>query len=446
MFELIAIHLTASTGYNSTIPQDERRALPDGGPGERRHDRRRCWEQRGDRKPRRAPCPLTTMPSWSGRHNGLVAAAYLAGRGCASGAGGDARRWAARASTEETWPGYRVSTAAYVCSLLRAGRSPASSSSEAPRLRAPAAQPLVVHAAPRRPLAPAGAGSAGEPARGGALLGARRGAAAALRGDAGARGALPRAPMLDEHAARPVVGPSARPVAAGTAGVEVPAPGRGRPARAARAPHRRGPPHPGRAGSRPRRSGPPCATDAVIGTLAAPSTPGHGHVLFHRRSWASATVPAGSGATCGWHGRALGGAGGGGARQRARRCAPARRWPRIAVEDGRASGVVLRTATELRRPAGRLERGCAAHVPRPGRRDPAATAFRGGGAQHRPRRARSLKINVALSALPSFSARPGQRAGSAAPRHHPPAPDRRPPRAGLRRRQSTGSPSRPSPS
>jgi phytoene dehydrogenase-like protein len=52
-------------------------------------------------------------------HNGLVASAYLAGAGLRVLVLETNERVGGACVTEETWPGYRVSTAAYVCSLLR---------------------------------------------------------------------------------------------------------------------------------------------------------------------------------------------------------------------------------------------------------------------------------------------------------------------------------------
>ncbi len=54
-----------------------------------------------------------------GGHNGLVTAAYLAGRGLKPLVL-ERRPFVGGSSvTEEVWPGYKVSTAAYVLSLLR---------------------------------------------------------------------------------------------------------------------------------------------------------------------------------------------------------------------------------------------------------------------------------------------------------------------------------------
>jgi len=53
-----------------------------------------------------------------GGHNGLVAAAYLARGASRSACWSGGPCWGGCATTEELWPGYQVSTAAYVVSLL----------------------------------------------------------------------------------------------------------------------------------------------------------------------------------------------------------------------------------------------------------------------------------------------------------------------------------------
>ena len=114
--------------------------------------------------------------------------------------------------TEEVWPGFKVSTAAYVNSLLRPGDHPRPRA-QAARVRDAAAQPVVVHAVPRRPLAAAGPGQ-GDDAPGDLQV-QREGCrgTAALRGDARAGGRLPRADARDD-AAEPVVAPARQPAAA----------------------------------------------------------------------------------------------------------------------------------------------------------------------------------------------------------------------------------------
>src|SRR3979409_1765742 len=54
-----------------------------------------------------------------GGHNGLVAAAYMAGGGREGRVLGWRGTLGGCAVTEEIWPGYRVSTAAYLTSLLQ---------------------------------------------------------------------------------------------------------------------------------------------------------------------------------------------------------------------------------------------------------------------------------------------------------------------------------------
>jgi phytoene dehydrogenase-like protein len=154
------------------------------------------------------------------------------------------------------------------------------------------------------------------------------------------------------------------------------------------------------------------ATDAIIGAMASPSTPGTAYVLFHhvmgecngaRGVWGY--VKGGMGALP----EALAAAG----RQRGVEIRCDARVARILVRDGRAAGVVLADGTEL--PARRVVSNADATV----------TLLGLLGAEHLPGEvaeavraidysSASLKINLALSELPSFTALPGS---GAAPQH-----------------------------
>ncbi len=95
-------------------------------------------------------------------HNGLVTAAYLAKAGYKVLVLERREIVGGCCITEELWPGFKVSTAAYVNSLLRPGNHPRPGTEEV-RLRDAAAQPVVVHAVPRRPLPDDGAGQGDDP-------------------------------------------------------------------------------------------------------------------------------------------------------------------------------------------------------------------------------------------------------------------------------------------
>ncbi len=154
------------------------------------------------------------------------------------------------------------------------------------------------------------------------------------------------------------------------------------------------------------------ATDAIIGAFASPSTPGTAYVLFHhvmgechgaRGVWGY--VKGGMGSLP----EALAAA----ARAHGAEIRTGARVARIEVRDGRAGGVVLADGTEL---AARRVVSCA---------DATVTLLGLVGARHLPDEvveavrtidysSASLKINLALSRLPDFTARPG---GAAAPHH-----------------------------
>jgi phytoene dehydrogenase-like protein len=147
------------------------------------------------------------------------------------------------------------------------------------------------------------------------------------------------------------------------------------------------------------------ATDAIIGAMASPAMPGTAYVLFHhvmgecngaRGVWGY--VRGGMGALS----EALAGA----ARGLGAEIRTGVRVARIVVRDGRAAGVALADGTEI--PARRVVSNADATV----------TLLGLLGAEHLPPAAAeavraidyssaSLKINLALSALPDFEALPG---------------------------------------
>jgi phytoene dehydrogenase-like protein len=151
------------------------------------------------------------------------------------------------------------------------------------------------------------------------------------------------------------------------------------------------------------------ATDAIIGAMASPSTPGTGYVLFHH-------VMGETDGRRGVWGYVRGGMGGlTEALARAARelgveirCeAPV---ARIAVREGRVSGVVLETGEECRAPI--VASNADAHVTflRLLAPDALPPAFREAVSRISYESA-SLKINVALAELPSFTACPGTAPG-----------------------------------
>jgi phytoene dehydrogenase-like protein len=154
------------------------------------------------------------------------------------------------------------------------------------------------------------------------------------------------------------------------------------------------------------------ATDAIIGAFASPSTPGTGYVLFHH------VMGETNGARGVW-GYVKGGMGSlpealaTAARAHGAEIRTGTRVSRIEVHDGRATGVVLEDGAEL--PARRVV-SCA---------DATVTLLGLVGARHLPDgvaeavraidySSASLKINLGLSRLPDFTARPG---AGAAPHH-----------------------------
>jgi len=156
------------------------------------------------------------------------------------------------------------------------------------------------------------------------------------------------------------------------------------------------------------------ATDAIIGAWASPSTPGTAYVLFHHVMGETNGVRGVWGYVRGGMGRlpeAIAAA----ARVRGAEIRTGARVVRVLVRDGAAEGVVLEDGTELR--ARRVASSA----------DATRTLLGLVGAEHLPPdvadRARridytsgAVKINVALSSLPDFRALPGG-GGTPGPQH-----------------------------
>ncbi len=151
------------------------------------------------------------------------------------------------------------------------------------------------------------------------------------------------------------------------------------------------------------------STDAIIGAMAPPSMPGTGYVLFHH-------VMGECNGVRGVWGYVRGGMGGlsealaSAARAHGAQVRLAAPVERILVRGGRAEGVVLADGTEIR--AKRVVSNADAHV----------TFLKFVGAEHLPPEftegvhridytSPSLKINVALAELPNFQALPGKEPG-----------------------------------
>ena len=141
-------------------------------------------------------------------HNGLVTACYLARAGQTVLVLERRDVVGGACVTEETFPGFKVSTAAYVNSLFRTEivRDLKLADYGFEVLRA---EPLVVHAVPRRPLADDGPGRRSDPQRDREVQRTRRRALPAVRGDARARGRRRRADA-DDDAARPAAARASR--------------------------------------------------------------------------------------------------------------------------------------------------------------------------------------------------------------------------------------------
>jgi phytoene dehydrogenase-like protein len=155
------------------------------------------------------------------------------------------------------------------------------------------------------------------------------------------------------------------------------------------------------------------ATDAIIGAMASPSMPGTAYVLFHH-------VMGECDGVRGVWGYVRGGMGGisnaiaAAARERGAQIRTNAEVTRILVKSGEAVGVVLKDGTEIR--GRRVASGTDAHV----------TFLKLLGGKDLPEdflaavrnidySSASLKINISLSELPDFKAMPGTEPG---PQHH----------------------------
>ena len=154
------------------------------------------------------------------------------------------------------------------------------------------------------------------------------------------------------------------------------------------------------------------ATDAIIGARASPSMPGTAYVLFHH-------VMGECDGVRGIWGYVRGGMGGisnalaAAARERGAEIRVNAEVRKILVKDGRASGVALADGTEIQSPV--VVSGCDPAVTFLHLIDPAALPAEFVEAVGRiDYSSASLKINVALSELPDFRALPG---AHAAPQH-----------------------------
>jgi phytoene dehydrogenase-like protein len=151
------------------------------------------------------------------------------------------------------------------------------------------------------------------------------------------------------------------------------------------------------------------ATDAIIGAMAAPSTPGTAYVLFHH-------VMGETGGARGVWGYVRGGMGGlseaiaAAARAAGAEIRTGARVARVRVKDGRADGVVLADGTEI--PARRVASNADARVTLLGLVGDAHLAPEVvESVRAIDHASASLKINLALSELPSFTAAPGRAPG-----------------------------------
>ena len=151
------------------------------------------------------------------------------------------------------------------------------------------------------------------------------------------------------------------------------------------------------------------ATDAVIGAMAAPSMPGTAYVLFHH-------VMGECNGVRGVWGYVRGGMGGisnsiaASAKSKGAEIRTNAEVAKVLVKDGRAIGVVLKDGTEIR--AAKVASGADANVTFLKLCDekdlPAEFVA---GVKGLDYSSASLKINVALSELPNFTAVPGAQAG-----------------------------------
>ena len=156
------------------------------------------------------------------------------------------------------------------------------------------------------------------------------------------------------------------------------------------------------------------ATDAIIGAMAAPSMPGTAYVLFHH-------VMGECDGVRGVWGYVRGGMGGlsnaiaGAARAHGAEIVTSAEVARVQLTDGRATGVVLADATEIG--AAQVVSGADANVTFLKLLDPKALPVEFTDAvRNLDYRSASLKINVALSELPNFTALPSTGLGGG-PQH-----------------------------
>jgi phytoene dehydrogenase-like protein len=157
------------------------------------------------------------------------------------------------------------------------------------------------------------------------------------------------------------------------------------------------------------------ATDAIIGAFAAPSMPGTAYVLFHH------VMGECDGARGVW-GYVRGGMGGiamalaGAARAHSADIRTGAPVARILTRGGRVRGVALENGTEIE--AARVVSNADAHVTFLRLLDPAELAGDFVEAvRHIDYSSASLKINVALSELPDFTAYPTPAGGDPGPQH-----------------------------
>ncbi|HET9598524.1 MAG TPA: NAD(P)/FAD-dependent oxidoreductase [Anaeromyxobacteraceae bacterium] len=343
-----------------------------------------------------------------GGHNGLVAAAYLARAGRRVVVLERREVLGGACVTEETWPGFKVSSAAYVVSLLRPAIVrdlelarhgfrvlPRSPSSFTPL---PDGRSLLLGPDPKLNHAEVARFS-------------RRDAdrlptyEAFLERVARALEPLLDAPPPDPFSRRPM-----ELLRAAAAGLRLHRLGQDGPPAVEMLTGAARPILERWFESEPLRA--TLATDAVIGALASPSTPGTAYVLFHHVMGEAGGARGVWGYVQGGMG-ALSGAIAAAARQAGAEIRTGAEVARVLVEDGRAAGVALASGEEVRARA--VASGADAHV----------TFLRLVGERHLPadfaaavraidHGSASLKINAALSELPDFRAAPG----SAPAPHH----------------------------
>ena len=175
------------------------------------------------------------------------------------------------------------------------------------------------------------------------------------------------------------------------------------------------------------------ATDAVIGAMAAPSMPGTAYVLFHH-------VMGESGGARGVWAYVRGGMGGltqalaASARDLGADIRCEAEVERILVRDGRAVGVALAGGDEYHAPVVASNADANVTFLRLLDRSTLPEAFVA-DVERISYASASLKINVALAELPDFRALPGTDGRAPASRHHPPLSRPGLHRARLRRRQ-----------